>query len=55
MDTLQIVTAKELAFSMGISLATANRYLKDIKQEYQCRKVLGEHVNKYFKINAKNS
>lgn len=55
MNPLQIVTAKELAFSMGCSLATANRYLKDIKDEYQCKKVLGQHVNKYFKIDAKTN
>ena len=53
METLKVITAKELASSMGVSLATANRYLKDIKEDLKCRVVLGEHVNKYFKIDAK--
>ena len=55
METLKVITAKELSHSMGISLKTANRYLKDIKDEFRCKKVLGQHVNKYFKIDAKNA
>ena len=55
METLKVITAKELASSMGISIATANRYLKDIKEQYHCKKVLGEHINKYFNIDAKNT
>lgn len=53
MDKLKVITAKELASSMGVSLSTAERYLKDIKQEYDIKTVLGDHVNTYFKINAK--
>lgn len=55
MDKLKVITAKELAFTMGISVSTAERYLKDIKQEYEIKTVLGDHVNRYFKINAKLS
>ncbi|MBF4491045.1 HTH domain-containing protein [Flavobacterium sp. MR2016-29] len=53
METLKVITAKELASSMGVSISTAKRYLKDIKEELACKIVLGEHVNKYFKIDAK--
>ncbi|WP_406843562.1 hypothetical protein [Flavobacterium soyae] len=55
METLKVVTAKELANLMGVSETSAKRYLKDIKSEYQCKRVLGEHVNKYFKIDTKNT
>ena len=55
MNPLQVITAKQLSLSMGVSLATANRYLKDIKEECRCKKVLGQHVNKYFNIDAKNN
>ncbi|WP_157848780.1 hypothetical protein [Flavobacterium sp. Root901] len=55
METLKVVTAKQLADCLGVSMTSANRYLKDIKQEYQIKRVLGEHVNKYFKIDTKNT
>ena len=55
METLKVVTAKELANIMGVSETSAKRYLKDIKDEYQCKRVLGQHVNKYFKIDTKNT
>lgn len=55
MENLKVVSAKQLANVLGISVTSANRYLKDIKQEYQIKRVLGEHVNKYFKIDTKNS
>ncbi|MBZ4040976.1 HTH domain-containing protein [Flavobacterium hibisci] len=54
METLKVITAKEMAETMGISIATANRYLKDIKEEYKIKIVLGQHVNSYFKISAKS-
>ena len=55
MNQLQVITAKVLASSMGISVSSANRYLKDIKEEYDCKKVLGHHIKKYFKIDAKSA
>jgi len=54
MDKLKVVTAKEVANLMGVSEITAKRYLKDIRDEYQCKRVLGEHFNKYFKIDTKD-
>lgn len=53
METLKVITAKELATSMGVSVCTAARYLKDIKQEYEIKIVCLSHINQYFKISAK--
>ncbi|UUF13241.1 MULTISPECIES: hypothetical protein [Flavobacterium] len=55
METLKFVTAKQLSIALGVSETSAKRYLKDIKQEYQIKHVLGEHVKKYFKIGTKNT
>ncbi|MDQ8014464.1 MAG: hypothetical protein REI96_18595 [Flavobacterium nitrogenifigens] len=52
MNTLKVITAKELALSMGVSIWTAEKYLKDIKQEYDIKIVCLSHVNRYFKVNA---
>lgn len=54
MEQLQVISAKSLASSMGISIATAHRYLKDIKQEYEIKIVCLSHVKDYFKVSAKN-
>ena len=53
MQTLKVITAKQLASSMGVSISSAERYLKDIKQEYQIKIVCLDHINQYFKISAK--
>lgn len=53
MEQLQVVTAKQLASSMGVHLNTAKVYIKDIKQEYDIRVVCICHVLKYFKVSAK--
>lgn len=55
METLKVVTAKQLATALGVSETSAKRYLKDIRSEFQIKRVLGEHVNKYFKIDTKNT
>lgn len=54
MESLKIITAKELAQSMGVHLTTAERYLKDIKQEYDIKIVCLSHIKRYFKISAKS-
>lgn len=53
METLKVITAKELAQSMGVHICTAEKYLRDIKQQYSIKIVLLSHINQYFKINAK--
>lgn len=55
MEHLQVITAKELALSMGVNLSTAKRYLKDVKQEYEIKRVLLCHINTYFKVSAKKN
>ncbi|WP_291287338.1 hypothetical protein [Flavobacterium sp.] len=55
MEHLQVITAKLLASSMGVSLITAERYLKDIKHEYEIKIVCLDHINRYFKISAKKT
>ncbi|SHL70579.1 hypothetical protein [Flavobacterium saccharophilum] len=54
MEKLKVISAKQLAVSMGVSISTAERYLKDVKQEYQIKIVCLDHINQYFKISAKN-
>lgn len=54
METLKVITAKQLAKLMGVSISTAERYLKDVKQEYEIKIVCLGHINQYFKIGAKN-
>lgn len=54
MERLKVITAKILASAMGVSLITAERYLKDIKQEYEIKVVCLDHINQYFKISAKD-
>ncbi|MFH6942415.1 hypothetical protein [Flavobacterium sp. FlaQc-50] len=53
MEQLKVITAKELANSMGVHVNTAKSFIKDIKQEYAITTVLLCHVNSYFKVNAK--
>jgi ribosomal protein S25 len=53
METLKVITAKELAKSMGIHFNTAQKYLSDIKQEFDIKIVCLDHINRYFKISAK--
>lgn len=53
MQSLQVITAKQLANSMGVHLNTAQTYMKDIKLEYGITIVLLCHVHSYFKVNAK--
>lgn len=53
METLQVITAKTLASSMGVHLNTAKSFIRDIKQEYGINIVLLCHVNSYFKVSAK--
>jgi ribosomal protein S25 len=53
MNSLQKITAKELAQKMGISIKTAEKYLKDVKEQYDIKVVCLGHVNTYFKVNAK--
>ncbi|MFH6964535.1 hypothetical protein ACHRVK_19325 [Flavobacterium plurextorum] len=52
MEKLRVITAKDLANTMGISIKTAQKYLQDVKKEYEIKLVLGDHVNRYFKVNA---
>ncbi len=54
MENLKVITAKQLASLMGVSNSTAERYLKDIKQEYEIKIVCLNHIHQYFKISAKN-
>ncbi|WP_295094080.1 hypothetical protein [uncultured Flavobacterium sp.] len=54
METLKVITAKQLAKLMGVSISTAERYLKDVKQEYEIKIVCLSHINQYFKISAKS-
>ncbi|MDN3673433.1 HTH domain-containing protein [Flavobacterium branchiarum] len=53
MEQLQKITAKDLAQKMGVSIKTAEKYMKDVKQEYEVKVVLLNHINTYFKVNAK--
>nr|WP_294931302.1 hypothetical protein [uncultured Flavobacterium sp.] len=53
METLKVITAKELASSMGVHLNTAKKYISDIKKEYVIQIVCLDHINRYFKISAK--
>lgn len=55
MENLQLITAKELASSMGVHINTAKSFIKDIKNEYEIKVVLLHHVNMYFKVNAKKA
>ncbi|MEO8534823.1 MAG: hypothetical protein ABI441_13785 [Flavobacterium sp.] len=53
MEILKVITAKQLANTMGVHLNTAQTYIKDIKHEYGISVVLMCHVLSYFKVNAK--
>ncbi|WP_157776678.1 hypothetical protein [Flavobacterium crassostreae] len=46
----QKLTAKDVAELLAVSLATAEKYFKDIKQQYEINIVLFFHFKKYFKI-----
>lgn len=46
------ITAKQLANDMDVSVRTAERYLKDIKQHFNIKIVLKPHMEKYFKIDS---
>ena len=47
---LELVTTKELANLLNVSVRTAQKFKKDIKEEYKIQHVTRHHVNKYFKI-----
>lgn len=55
MESLHVITSKELALSMGVHVNTAKRFIKDIKEEYDIKVVLLCHVNSYFKVSAKKA
>ena len=45
---LTIIRAKDIMELQGVGESTAFKYLKDIKDEYNLKKVLYCHVKKYF-------
>ncbi|WP_300976892.1 HTH domain-containing protein [Flavobacterium sp.] len=49
----QKITCKDLSTKMGVSIKTAERYLKDIKEEFKIKIVLEYHIQLYFKTDAK--
>lgn len=51
-SSYQKITVKQLVNNMGISLRTAERYYKDIKNHYNIKVVLLCHVQSYFKTDA---
>lgn len=53
MESLKVITAKELANTMGVHVNTAKSFIKDIKQEYEIPIVLLCHIHRYFKIDTK--
>lgn len=44
------VTAKELSFLMGVSYPTALKLHNDIKDHFNVKMVLQQHINQYFNI-----
>jgi len=49
-DYMRIITAKDMSRMLGVSLASANRYMVDIKKEYKAKRVFLGHVINYFKL-----
>lgn len=44
------LTAKQVSELLNVSVSTAYRYMKDIKEEYNLKVVTFSHYQKYFKI-----
>jgi predicted DNA-binding transcriptional regulator YafY len=53
-SSYQKITVKQLANNLDVSIRTAERYYKDIKQHFNIKIVLEPHVQSYFKIDAQN-
>ena len=52
---LQILTAKDVANILRVSERTAQRYIKDIKQEFGLKtKITKAHLTKYLSPNKVN-
>jgi len=49
-DYMRTITAKNLSVLLGISLSCANRYMLDIKKEYDAKRVCLGHLMDYFNL-----
>jgi|GEM_PF-1654348 len=49
-DYMLRVTAKDVSRMLGVSLASANRYIADIKAEYKIKRVFLGHLINYLKL-----
>lgn len=47
---MEVITAKELAIKMNISIRSAYRLLKEIKEEQTIKIVTLSHIKHYLKI-----
>ncbi len=49
---MNILTAKDLANKLGVSIRTAEKYIKDMKEYYNppSKKITLSHFNDYFAI-----
>lgn len=50
-----ILTAKDVSKILNVSIRTAYRYMKDIREEYKVKKVSKHALNRYFHLESDKS